>query len=207
MASETDVINIALREVGAERITSLADKNSKSANVANDVYTHKRDTLLRGHSWNFATVRVKLAKLAGEPVFEFDNAFAVPFDWMRNVSVHDNDAGHGTVRYKAEFQDGQRVILANTDDIWLRYVKRVTDPNFMTEDFIEALVYALATVFAIPLASSRTLRDEMRVEARSWLAAARSSDALGSFPELRPRGSWANRRGGLRGHDALHHTH
>jgi hypothetical protein len=37
MSSETDVINTALRRVGAERITSRLD-GTKAANVANDIY-------------------------------------------------------------------------------------------------------------------------------------------------------------------------
>ena len=205
--SETDVINRALREVGADRITSLTD-GSKSANVANDVYAKKRDTLLRGHLWNFATARQKLAKLSSTPVFEYDNQFAYPSDWLRTMSVHNNDGGKSTFDYRSEFSkaDGQRIIVTSSDEIWMRYVYRVTNPQFWTEDFEEALVYALATTFAIPLASSRTLRDEMKDEARRWKATARSSDALGSTPERRPRGSWANSRGGNHGAD-YHHNH
>ena len=77
MAGETDVINAALRLVGASPITSLTD-GTNSANVADDLYDEVRDDLLRSHPWNFATQRVKLAKSSTTPTFEFDNAFPVP---------------------------------------------------------------------------------------------------------------------------------
>lgn len=206
MPGETDVINLALREVGASRIISRTD-GTKSANVADDIYDTTRDTLLRSHPWNFATFREKLAKVTAAPEFEYDNAFAYPFDWIRTVSVHNNDGGKNTFDYRSEFQDSQRVIVTSSDEVWMRYIYRATDPNFMTSDFIEALVKTLASKFSIPLTSSKSLRDDMNIEARRWLHIARSSDALGSTPERRPPGSWATARGGNRGGADWHHNH
>lgn len=206
MTSETDIINDALIEVGEDPIVSRTD-GSKAANTADKVFDQARDTLLRNHNWNFAALRAKLAKVTVAPVFQYDNAFAYPFDWLRTITVHNNDAGHGTFDYMAERQGSQRVIATSSDDVWMRYVHRLTDPNFMAADFVEALIFELARKFAIPLAGSRTLMVEKKIEARRWLAAARSSDALGSTPERRPPGSWRTSRGGNRGGGDYHHQH
>ncbi len=206
MTSETDIINDALIEVGEATIISRTD-GSKAANTADVVYDQTRDTLLRNHNWNFAASRAKLAKLSAAPEFEYDNAFAFPSDWLRTITVHNNDAGHGTFDYMAEFQDSQRVIATSSDDVWMRYVFRQLDPNFMQADFVEALIFELARKFAIPLAGSGTLHDRLEKKARRWLAAARSSDALGSTPERRPLGSWRSSRGGNRGGGDYHHQH
>lgn len=195
MPGDTDVINTAARRVGAEPITSLTD-GTKTANVANDIYTEIRDNLLRSHPWNFATKRVKLAQSATAPGFEFDHAYALPSDWLRTMSVHDNDAGHGTILYRMEQIAGQRAIVTSSDQVYLRYVARVEDPNLMTSDFRNVLELHLAAAFAIPLASSNTLLELLSTQANRALAQARSTDAMGSFPELRPRGSWAASRGG-----------
>ena len=98
MPAVTDIVNKSLRMIGATRITSLTD-GSTNANAANDIYTEVRDELLRSHPWNFATKRAKLAQSATTPTFEFDYAYPLPSDWIRTVSVHDNDPRYGTLFY------------------------------------------------------------------------------------------------------------
>ena len=124
-------------------------------------------------------------------------------DWLRTISVHDNDAGHGTVLYRHEQVDGKNAIVSSADAIYLRYISRVTDPNLMSADFRRALALSLARDLAIPLASSNTMQEQFAREVTRVLARARSADAMGSFPELRPRGSWAASRGGFRRDDFL----
>ena len=118
MASDTSIANQAMRMLKANRITSLTD-GSNNANAANDVFAEVREELLRSHAWNFATKRQKLAQLSTVPVFEFDNAYALPSDWIRTVSVHDNDAGAGTVLYREEEIDDQGVILSSAAGTFL----------------------------------------------------------------------------------------
>lgn len=195
MPGETDVINTAARLVGAERITSLTD-GTKTANVASDLYEELRDYLLRSHPWNFATKRVRLARSATAPAFELDYAYVLPSDWLRTISVHDNDAGHGTLFCRTEQVGSQVVIVASSEQVYLRYVSRITDPNLMAPDFRRALEVGLARDFAIPLASSNSLQESLSQKAERALMQARSTDALGGSPELRPRGSWATSRGG-----------
>ena len=195
MPGETDVINVALGHIGATSIVSLTD-GSESANRADKIYTEVRDSLLRSHPWNFATKRQKLAQSATAPVFAFDYAYPVPFNWLRTISLHDNDAGFSTVLYRMEQVAGQNAIVTSSSEVWLRYVHRVTDPNLMTADFRTALEFVIARDLAIPLASSNTLRNDMSVEFKAAKAAARSSDSMDGFPEQRPRGSWATSRGG-----------
>ncbi len=197
MPGESDVINIALRRVGATPIVSLTD-GSPSANAAGDIYAGLRDTLLASHPWNFATKRQNLAQSSTNPAFEFAHAYPLPSDWLRTISVHDNDAGHGIILYRMEQVNGQKAIVASSETIWLRYVAQITDPNLMTPDFLDALEFVIARDLAIPLASSNTLYEAMKDKAKSAIAQARSTDAMGSFPELRPRGSWATSRGGRR---------
>jgi len=200
MPGVTDLLNVSLRRIGATPIVSLTD-GSESANAADDIYTEVRDDLLRSHPWNFATKRIKLAQSATAPTFEFDYAYPLPSDWLRTISVHDNDAGHGTVLYRMEQVNDQNSIVVSSNEIWLRYVSQVTDPNIMTADFRNALEFVLARDLAIPLASSNSLEERMSVKADRAIARARSTDGMGSFPELRPRGSWASSRSGRRRDD------
>ena len=195
MPAETDIVNVALRKIGGTAITAL-DDGSTNANIAQDLYDEIRDSLLRSHPWNFATKRASLAKLTTAPTFEFDNAFAMPADWLRTVSVHDNDAGLGALWHRAEVVADTRVILANAEQVYMRYVYQVTDPNLMTADFRMTLEAALARDLALPVASSNTLYQAFDDQLRIVLSKAKSVDAQGSSPEARPRGSWADSRGG-----------
>ena len=196
MSSNTDIANLSMRLLKANRITSLTD-GSNNANAANDVFTEVRDDLLRSHNWNFGQKWAKLAQLSTTPVFEFDNAYALPSDWIRTVSVHDNDAGAGTLVYREGEVDDQGVILHSADELWMRYIYRVTDPNRMAADFRMAFSYALA--LAIPGVSNLSAGREERLEKRAVtrLRRAKHSDAMGSAPERRPVGSWITSRGGL----------
>ena len=195
--SETDLVNAALRLVGGTRITSLT-QGVKNANVGQDLYEIVRDDLLRCHNWNFATKRQELARSSTAPGFEFDHAYVVPSDWMRTVSVHDNDAGIGTIVYREENVANQRCLLAGAERLFLRYVAQVTDPNMMAADFRKALVTSLARDIALPISNSNSLREFYERKADRDILRAKGSDALGASPERRPVGSWVASRGGWR---------
>lgn len=198
MASDTGITNRAMKLLKASSITSLTD-GSNNANAVNDVFTEVREDLLRAHKWNFAKKRQKMAQTSTAPVFGFDNAYALPSDWIRTIIISDNDAEAGSPpRYSEEEIDGQGVIAANVDELWISYVYRVTDPNRMPADFRTAFAYALAvSVPGIPNLSG--VRDDV-LEKRAGirLTRAKSADATGSTPERRPPGSWVTARGGLR---------
>ena len=197
MSSETDVSNVALRLIGQPTIINRTDGSSTS-NIVDDTFDDVRDDLLRSHPWNFATKRVKLAQSSTAPVFEFDYAYPLPADWLRTISVHSNDAGHSTILHRVEVINGQRAIVTSSDQVYIRYVYQETDPNVWAADFRRAVSLALARDWAVPISSSNTLQDQLNKQFQRTLARARSADGLGASPELRPRGSWANARGGFR---------
>lgn len=195
MTAETELINAALALIGPTRITSLAD-GTTAAGAASALYAPLRDRLLAAREWKFATVRKKLALLEADPVYEFENAFAIPDDWLRTVAVHHNEAGVGHFLYRMETLDGQRVILASVEDVWMRYIWRVTDTTLWSADFYRAFMLQLAADLAIPVASSNAMAERYARLAASALGESGSADSMNSFPQRRPRGSWATSRGG-----------
>ncbi len=195
MADRIDVINSALRRIGASRISD-PNEDVKNANVARDIYEDILEDLLRSNFWNFATRRQELSQLTEVPTFEFDYAYALPSDWIRTVSVHPNGDGYqSTIKYKEENVGDQNVILASTEQLFMRYIAMVSDVNLWAADFKQAMILALARDLAIPISSSNELREQMDTAARKALARARSTDAMGSTPERRPDGTWKRNRG------------
>ena len=193
--SNTDLANRALRLLKGNRITALTD-GTKNANVMNDIFTSEREALLRNHNWNFASKLTTLSRSSTTPSFDFDYGYVLPSDWIRTVAVHDNDAGAGAIHYKEAELNGEGVILASVETLYMRYVYAVTDPNRMPADFHAALVLALA-VAAPGIGNISAAREsELVTRAQRALMRARGADAQGSESERRPVGSWASSRGG-----------
>ena len=196
MPSKSDVANVGLAMIGGTRITSFTD-GSKNANFVNAIYEPLRQQML-AFPWNFAANRVELAQLVEVPAFEFDFAYALPSDWLYTVSVHDSDAGLGTIFNREEQINNQNVLLANSTQLFLRYTIDESDVNLWSPRFRWAMSMAIARDLSIAIGNSNTLQARMEIRARTALSAAQSVDAITSSPEQRPRGTWANSRGGLR---------
>ena len=60
MASQVDIVNAAIRLLGANRITAL-DDTTKEARTFGAAWDMTRDATLAAYSWNFA---IKYAKIA-----------------------------------------------------------------------------------------------------------------------------------------------
>ena len=200
MSSETDVANVALRLIGQTPITNRTD-GTANGNIIDDIFDDIRDDCLRYNPWNFATKRVELAKSSTAPAFEFDFAYPLPADWIRTVSVHSNDNGYGVILHRMEKTGTQRTIVCSSQQLFLRYIYRETDPTLWSSDFRRVVSLAIARDLAVPIASSNVLQDQLNKQFERAMARARSSDGMGGSPEQRPRGSWVDRRGGGFGND------
>ena len=198
MVAPVDIVNSALRRLGGTRIVDI-NQTIQNADVARDIYDGLLEDTLRRHKWKFASKTVKLARLTEVPTFEFDYAYALPSDWLRNVEVSPDIEGVGHMVYRIEIVgnpgEEKRVLVSSEEDVYLRYVSFLENPNFWTADFKEAFTLILARELAIALTSSRSLRDQIRIDARSALGRAMSTDSQGSTPTQQPRGSWVTRRG------------
>lgn len=189
--TEIAICNSALIKVGAARISAF-DDGSEEALACTEHYTRLRDDLQRRHIWNFAVGRQKLARLSATPVYEFDYAFQMPADWLRTLSVHDNESGLGTVPYRIE----GRTILTGADQLWLRYVRRIDDPDKMTALFRELFALYMARDLSLVLAKSNQIRNIMEKRFRDALKKASSVDAIEDYPEDFPESLWTSVRHG-----------
>ena len=189
MASVVGICNSALIKIGAARITSLTE-GSKNSNLCNEQYDKLRESELRGHTWNFAKTRAKLARISGKPVSGFEYHFQLPIDFARLITAFDNDADAGSLFYEIR---GSR-LLSNSSDAYITYVRNITDPNDMDAVFREALAYRLAGELAIPIASSGSLHDRMMRGYVAALRRAKSADAIEDYPAQFPSSPWVTGR-------------
>ena len=150
--SETSICNMALASIGAERINiaeGLGDSESLSAIQCREHYEQTRDALLRSHTWAFAAGRKILSQDDTDPVFEWDNQFILPTDFLRVNSLFDTIIRIDTFfSYSIE----RELLLTNELAVNLRYTRRITDPTKFDNMFVEVLVLTLAIKLVMPLA-------------------------------------------------------
>lgn len=173
-ASKVDVCNVALSHLGEARIAAITDA-SKEARALRAQYDTTLDFELRSNVWGFATTRAALPALADAPTFGFARKFALPDDYVRLVSVGEDDAlpsgaialGRPYSFYKIE---GREILCDEAAPLPIRYVRLVTDVSMWDALFRGVMELALAYRCCNELTGDDGKRDRLGVD----LARARS---------------------------------
>ena len=176
MASEVDIVNLALSHLGdAATVASINPPDgSAQAEYGQRFYPIARDSLLEMHDWGFATKRVLLAQVTN-PSAQWAYCYAQPADLINTISVLDanatddtavgvtfptawgegplvNGGGYTPQPFQLESSaQGADVIYTNQAGAALRYVARVTDPTRFSPLFVETLSWSLASMMAGPV--------------------------------------------------------
>tara|TARA_R100000655_G_scaffold83756_1_gene123328 strand:+ start:378 stop:974 length:597 start_codon:yes stop_codon:yes gene_type:complete len=167
MASVVGICNIALSNIGDEKISSLTDNNDR-ARACNLRYEDTRDAVLRAHPWNAATTRVELAVSTDAPVWGFTYKYALPSDCLRVLDVLD---------YTVPFSIEGRFLLTDNSTAKLKYIARITDPNVYDILLQQAIGIRLAAEIAEALTGRTELKQEMYNKYLLILSEARGVDS------------------------------
>ena len=151
----TDIANLALSRIGEKRISDIAE-NSPSAISCRANFEMVRDSLLRSHPWNFAIGRAELSE-TDTPVFGWSYAYALPSDFLRLSTLNGIQAAKCVSDYTLE----GALILTNTNEAKITYVRRIADPTLFDSLFTEVLVYRLAGAVAMDVTGEPSKRDAM----------------------------------------------
>jgi len=164
-----DLCNRALSKLGVkERITSLT-ATDKLSQLCNDLYEVQRKKLLCNYSWSFATVRSSLVTpLVAAPAWGFGNAFALPSDCLKVISL-DNP-------YISYLVEGNK-LLSNESSINIKYTSDVDDVDSMSPLFIELFILLLAANMAFPVLKDRNMQLDITGEFKDAQREARSLTA------------------------------
>lgn len=152
MASKVDIINRALTKLNAKRITSIND-SAKNAVDAKAVWDGILEEVLASFPWNFATCRVKLARLSAAPTYEYDYQYRIPSE-PKVIHIWEalTDGVKPTKNYVIEGDSEGQLLLTNFTVIYIKYTARVID----TERFSPWMVECMATRLADELEYSVT---------------------------------------------------
>jgi hypothetical protein len=119
VTSKTEIANLALVRIGAQRISDLTDPGSKNARVCNEVFDQVMEEVIRSAEWNCLKDRANLPQGA-DPAFGWDHSYVLPTDCARVIKVNgtrgDSDPGD-------DYEIEGRAILCNADEAKIQYVK------------------------------------------------------------------------------------
>lgn len=151
MASQVDICNLALSRIGEDgSITSLdPPEGSEQVAACKAFYQRALLSLLEEHDWGFATLRNAPGKLADVPTYGWRDAYALPRDCARVISVNaEADLRHRfrvpSASFEIESIGNQRVLLTDVEFPIVRYVTNNPNPGSFTSLFADALAWRLA---------------------------------------------------------------
>lgn len=144
MASQIDICNVALTDVGGNAINAI-DEGGKEADLCYLYWDSLVDEVLSEHTWNFAKKWVNLAEDSGYVMVdgEYSTAFQLPNDYIR-ISRPENLA--------LQYEIRETTLLCNEDTLAIEYIFRVSNVEKFTPGFRMALIARLRASLAIPMA-------------------------------------------------------
>jgi len=181
---------MALNLVGARSITSFTD-GSPESEVCKRFYYDVRDALLQSYNWNFATKMAILAADNTPPIFQRNNAFPLPADWLRTLRPFPE---WNTLMLDWIVQVGDdgalRIYTNDPAPLNLRYIAKVYDVTKFSPLFTRALQFRLAGDIAEKLTQSNTKKTELYQQADATITEAKRIQAIETVPADAPTDEW-----------------
>ncbi|MFA5592583.1 MAG: hypothetical protein WC989_04635 [Micavibrio sp.] len=165
----------ALIRLGAAPITSFDDGTAESA-IAGALFAPVRDALLSAYGWSFASGQAALPVLAAAPLADYQNAFALPGDFLRAISAGQGVRGRG-LRYRI----ARGALHTDAESVVLSYIFRPEEEEFPPY-FDMAIIARLAAEFCIPVTENTSRADALYRIADLEFARARQIDAQQDTP-------------------------
>ena len=162
MASDVEIVNVALTLLGEDRIASL-DDDTKPARESKALFAINRDALMAGYNWSFAKTRSQLSALASAPAFQYALKYQLPSECIRIIQIGDFYAGLDLTDYRGSQTEmftveGREILTDLSAPLNFRFVQRVTDTAQFSANFAKAFAAYMAVDLAEPLTQSDTKR-------------------------------------------------
>jgi len=177
MISSVDICNLALTKLGQDTIVALTQE-SETARRCNILYDRVRDQVLREHTWSFATKIEALAELANESVLGWEYLYLMPSNCLRVIKVYDEgDTDTNNYDKLLSPDTNTHVIATNLYQAYMKYIKKIEDPNLFDTLFINAFVAKLAAELSLVITGNSSLMASFIQEYNAFIAQAKAIDA------------------------------
>lgn len=158
MASDLDIVNAALLQIGDTKITSFVEGTDK-ADTCKVLYEQLREKALGMYDWRFATTKIQLSRLVLQPVNEWTYQYDLPTDRVSPpVAVYNSDQVGATPMLKFEIFNNR--LLADDEAIWIDYRFRQTEGEWPGY-FVYFMQKAMAADLAMPIMENATRANDL----------------------------------------------
>lgn len=174
METKTDLANRALSMLGEAKISDIGDDSVEAARVCAEHVDAVIFEVLRSHRWNCAIDRAELTQSADPPPFGYSNAYVLPSDFIRLISI--NGESYESQQTYFEIEANNR-LLSNWETCKIRYIKEIPIVRF-DPLMAEATAAKLAMVISIPLTGSESKQERAFQLYQSAVSNAKTIDAF-----------------------------
>lgn len=181
-SSKLDIWNIALAHIGETILVRSENETSTAATQLNLHYDAMLEATLDAFPWQFAQKYVALGLVQQDPNLEWGYEYRYPSDCvtahrviaesLANLPTHtgtqytpyyfgsdySSELRHAGVPFVVALDDNGRVIWTDLEDACLHYTQRVSEPQYWSGTFANALAWRLAAQIAMPLGRDVSLK-------------------------------------------------
>lgn len=174
--SAVSICSNALLQLGDESIDSFSQDNARTKLCVN-MFSQKRDRVLRAHPWNCAIKRVVLSPDVDEPEFGWAYKFPIPGDCLRVLSVGDPENGYDDYELESGY------ILMDSNVCNLRYIWRNEEPAEWDSLLVDAMTQVMVAALTYPITKSTAKQATEEEIVKRILKEARAVDGQENPPE------------------------
>lgn len=186
MASKVEIINMALRGLGADSIASLTE-NSENARKMSTAYPIILKGLLRLHPWSFNKKETALSRLSDVPVLEdFLYIYSLPADFVRLNKTSVEPAYAHKIK--------GRNLYSNADAVSIEYGYYLDDPTQYDDAFVETLAAKLAAELCYAITRDKDMVKVKWAEFKEKVGMTRSLNGMETTPDEAQEDTWLNSR-------------
>lgn len=191
MATQVEICNLALGNVGVAKSISALTESTKEAFQCKRVYDVSLRAVLRAQWWRFATGYYTLNNL-GDPPSGWDYRYAYPTDCIvARYIVKDSEASDAIpFDIAAGDSTSTRVVLTDRESAVLCYTRYMDDPVTYPADFVLALSWHIATHIAMPMTGDVDMQKSALSTYTAMLSTAAAKDANEGYKRYRRTPGW-----------------
>lgn len=158
--SPVDICNLSLDHLKQSPITSIDTPTEIAEVIFARWYDTCRRAMLRAHTWNFAIKRTVLTPDSTAPAFGYDDAYNLPNDFIRIVSIGDDSIRDFEKQY--EIENGQLLMSNDAGSVNLRYIYDITNVIKFDALFIDVFSLYMAVRTSNKFSISSSLKTELK---------------------------------------------
>ena len=195
MASQVQICNIALGNIGGKASISSITENSKEAIACNRVYDTVLRAVLRAHNWSFAKAYFTLNDL-GDPPTHWSYRYSWPADCLKVREIVPAATTDDPVLFEvgAGATASTKVILTDKAEAEMVYTKLMDDPVAYPDDFTMTLAWHIAAAIALPLSADLQLQQSAFQTYLAYLGTSAASDSGEFHNQQRRTPEWMSGR-------------